>query len=112
MIRVVEVDVGNEGGGKPRGFMREARAVEPLGSVEAGELRQEAEREIVPQPEPLPSRQVFDEIFGAKIEGGSHVEPDAGVAVLHENLIAADLANASIEREVRHGCSLSPGESV
>ena len=39
MVRVVEVDVGDERGREPRCLVGQARPVEPLGPVESGELR-------------------------------------------------------------------------
>src|SRR5207244_10920568 len=52
------------------------------------------------------------EVVLAEVERRAHIEPDPGVAVLDEDLVSTDLADAAIEREVRHGTPRVRGQSA
>src|SRR5207244_7130688 len=52
------------------------------------------------------------EVVLAEVERRAHIEPDPGVAVLHEDLVSADLADAAKEREFCHGTPRVRGQSA
>src|SRR5213594_872195 len=112
LLRVVVVDMGDEdrrGGGRFPGHLG---WVEGFGGVEAGDPLHQVQGKVVPEAEPVARLKELDEIFLAEVERRAHVEPNPGIAVLDEDLISTDLADAAIEREFRQGTPRVRGQSA
>ena len=100
---MVVVDVGDEDrreGGRLPGHLG---WVEGFRGVEAGDALHQVEGEVVSEAESFSRLKELDEVLLAEVEWRAHVEPDPCVAVLDEDLVPADLSDAAIESEVRHG---------
>src|SRR3989454_206355 len=102
LLGVVVMDVGNENGRKGGRFPGHVGRVERFGRVESRNPAHEIQREVIPKAEPISRLEELDEVLLAEVKRRAHVEPDARVAVLDEDLVPADLADAAVEGEVRH----------
>ena len=102
MVRVVEVDVGDEHRREPRGLVVEASPLEPLRGIQSRKAGQKVKGEVVPQAESRTEVEELPEILRPESERLAHVEPDAGVPVLDEDLVPADLVDPSVARDSRH----------
>src|SRR2546428_6023534 len=96
------MDVGNENGRKGGRFPGHVGRVERFGRVESRNPAHEIQREVISKAEPISRLEELDEVLLAEVKRRAHVEPDARVAVLDEDLVPADLADAAVEGEVRH----------
>src|SRR5436309_1150852 len=112
LLRVVVVDMGDEDRREGGRFPGHLGWVEGFGGVEAGDPLHQVQGKVVPEAEPVARLKELDEIFLTEVERRAHIEPDPGVAVLDEDLISTDLADAAIEREFRHGTPRVRGQSA
>src|SRR5881296_3455186 len=112
LLGVVVMDVGNENGRKGGRFPGHVGRVERFGRVESRNPTHEIQREVIPKAEPISRLEELDEVLLAEVERSAHVEPDPRVAVLDEDLVPADLADAAVEREFRHGTPRVRGQSA
>src|SRR2546428_5069587 len=112
LLGVVVMDVGNENGRKGGRFPGHVGRVERFGRVESRNPTHEIQREVIPKAEPISRLEELDEVLLAEVERRAHVEPDPRVAVLHEDLVPADLADAAKEGEFRHGRPRVRGQSA
>src|SRR5256712_4741766 len=112
LLRVVVVDMGDEDRREGGRFPGHLGWVEGFGGVEAGDPLHQVQGKVVPEAEPVARLKELDEIFLAEVERRAHVEPNPGIAVLDEDLISTDLAEAAIEREFRQGTPRVRGQSA
>jgi len=82
------------------GELQGVLGVEPL------DPREEVELEVVADAEHSARMQVIDEVVLAAGEALTEVEPDPCVAILEQDLVAADLVHAAVEGEGRHDYNL------
>src|SRR2546422_8611231 len=112
VLRVVVVDMGDEDGREGGRLPGHVGWVEGFRGVEAGDALHQVQGKVVPEAESISRLEELDEVLLAEVERSAHVEPDPRVAVLDEDLVPADLADAAIEREVRHGTPRVRGQSA
>src|SRR5881628_918753 len=112
LLGVVVVDMGDEDRREGGRFPGHLGWVEGFGGVEAGDPLHQVQGKVVPEAEPVARLKELDEIFLAEVERRAHVEPNPGIAVLDEDLISTDLADAAIEREFRQGTPRVRGQSA
>jgi len=82
---------------EPGLLVSQARVLQRLLRVEAGKSGQEVELEVVAQPVDPPGLEPARVVVLAHCEGLPEVEPDPGVPVTEEDLVAAYLVDAAVE---------------
>src|SRR2546426_3680352 len=112
LLGVVVVDVGDEDRREGGRFPGHVGWVEGFRGIESRNPPQEIQREVVPEAEAISRLEELDEVLLAEVERRAHVEPDSRIAILDEDFVPADLADAAIEREVRHGTPRVRGQSA
>src|SRR5439155_7737616 len=103
LLRVVVVDMGDEDRRERRRFPRHLGWVEGFRGVEAGDPLHQVQGKVVPEAESLSRLEELDEVLLAEVERRTHVKPDSRIAILDEDLVPADLADAAKEGDFRHG---------
>src|SRR6266571_1595755 len=112
LLRVIVVHVGDENRRKGGRLPRHVGRVQRLRRVETPDPLDQIQGKVVPEAEPFSRLEELHEVLLAEVERRTHVEPDPGVAVLYEDLVSADLADAAKEREFRHGTPRVRGQSA
>src|SRR5207245_10181125 len=103
VLRMVVVDVGDEDRRERRRLPGHLGWVEGFRGVEAGDALHQVEGEVVSEAESFSRLKELDEVLLAEVEWRAHVEPDACVAVLDEDLVPSDLSDAAIESGDQYG---------
>src|SRR5256712_2162151 len=104
--------MGDEDGGEGGRFPGHLGWVEGFRGVEPPDPLHQVQGKVVPEAESFSRLEELHEVLLAEVERRAHVEPAPGVAVLHEDLVSADLTDAAKEREFCHGTPRVRGQSA